>query len=156
AYFGDWSRGSFFVSGGTIDTLLPLLSIANDGFFLLTALVMLRPSEVPLQRRRTFRVCSGVLLAFGVGWWLDNFGAGGSFSIKECIEAVFTAVVLIMFGAALTKVVRGCATSLAPIRWPWFRPDSRYIEVMWPLIGTFMITSFFGLYALLQLTIPLW
>jgi PAS domain-containing protein len=156
AYFGEWGSGSFFAAGGLSDKLLPLFSMLNNVFFLLTALVLWKPSAVKAQRRIALRVGFLSVLLFFAAWMFEENRWPKDVSLRECVEAIFSAVVLLAFALALIAVLRGCASSLDPIRWAWRPRAPGFIEFRWAPIGSVMIACFFIAYALLQLSIPLW
>jgi PAS domain-containing protein len=156
SYFGEWSSGSFFSVDGIAGALLPFLSILNDIFFLLTALVLWKPSEVRAQRRLALKTGVVVISAFILAWWIEERSGIGAVPLGECVEAIFTAGVLIFFGAALSAVLRSCASSLDPVRWSWRSKLPGFVELRWAFIGGIMINCFFVICALLQLSIPLW
>ncbi len=157
SYFGEWSSGSFFAIDGVAGALLPFLSILNDIFFLLTALVLWKASEIKFQRRLSLNIGLAVILLFLLSWWADGRSEiAAAVSLGECVEAIFTAAVLIFFGVALTSVLRSCSSSLDPIRWSLRFDVPGFVEVRWALIGSIMINCFFLICALLQLSIPFW
>jgi PAS domain-containing protein len=156
SYFGQWTEGFSVPVASMREILPPLLSIVNDGFFLLTALALWKPSNLKTQRSLSLKIGASVLGIFFLAWILEERLGVRTVSIGECVEALFTAIVLILFGAALTAVLKGCANSLDSVRWPLSSHKSRFVEIKWAPVGSVMINCFFAFCALLQLSIPFW
>ena len=137
-----------------VENMVPILSVANNLLFLLTALVSRNPRDGRRQRRRTAMV--GLLVALPLATSEGLRGVVSGVALSEGIESVLSAVVLCIMGYSLITVFVGCAESLQGRGEVISGGRSGSARIKWTILCAGMIGAFFLASALLQLSIPFW
>lgn len=122
--------------------LVSLLSVANNVFFLQTALSIQHPGS----ERRSRKVGYGIgILAMAILIMLSLWDVSlFRLPARELVEALFSASVFCYLGVGLASVLRRCSGNVEPLLFQWSRTGSILVVLI-----------FLGI-SLQQLTIPWW